>query len=399
MFKKSILFIGLLAMAVMFVGVRTTYAALTIGSNSISTSTTLNLAGGNIGIATASPTQALDVTGNGQFSGVIGLGTATASADVLLGGTYTVAPSGTFGRGINLTLTGATASKIYQGVNVLVSNTTAAGTVFAATGGAFAASHNGASTVSTLTGVQGNFTINSGPATNAVGLGTLVAINSPGSATNTYGVRAQMGFGAGATSTNLTGFLFDGSLNAGGTATTIKGIDLGNWGSISSTTSYGIFADTGIDKGATSYFIYSTSASPSYINGQLSVGAVPTGTSKLVVNGNMTLGPATSHIISSQTTPPVATPSITGISAAACTGCTDTRGVITTTGTPSATGTVTLAFNTAYGAAPVVTITPANAAAQASNAYVSSTSTANFVITTTVAAPGATPSWYYMVMQ
>jgi len=126
-------------------------------------------------------------------------------------------------------------------------------------------------------------------------------------------------------------------------------------------------------------------------------GAAITGASS--VNGNLTLGPATSHLISSQTTAPTITQAITGLTAVACTGCTDTRGIITTTGTPSAAGTVTVTFNAAYASAPVVVITPANASAQAANAYISSTGTTTFVITTTVAAPGATPSWNFIAIQ
>ena len=119
-----------------------------------------------------------------------------------------------------------------------------------------------------------------------------------------------------------------------------------------------------------------------------------------VNGGNLTLsgGATPEHIISTQTTAPTAAVSVTGLSAATVAG-TDTKGTITTTGTPSAVGTITTTFNTAYGSAPVVVITPANASGQAANAYVSSSTTGTFVITTTVATPGATPSWNYVAIQ
>lgn len=104
------------------------------------------------------------------------------------------------------------------------------------------------------------------------------------------------------------------------------------------------------------------------------------------------------HLVSAQTTAPTAVASITGVSAASVAG-TDTKGVITTTGTPSATGTVTVTFNAAYASAPVVVITPSNASGNAALAYVSSATTTTFVITTTAATPGATPSWNYHAIQ
>lgn len=59
---------------------------------------------------------------------------------------------------------------------------------------------------------------------------------------------------------------------ASSTITNLKGLALSNWlngGTV--TTSYGIYADNSIDVGTTKYFIFSTSASPSSIAGDVAI--------------------------------------------------------------------------------------------------------------------------------
>lgn len=64
------------------------------------------------------------------------------------------------------------------------------------------------------------------------------------------------------------------SFAAGHTITEFRGLSLDSWSnSATVTTSYGIYADTSIDVGATKYFIYSLSASPSLITGPVQLGS------------------------------------------------------------------------------------------------------------------------------
>ncbi len=133
-------------------------------------------------------------------------------------------------------------------------------------------------------------------------------------------------------------------------------------------------------------------------------GAAITGASS--VNGNLTLGPATSHVISSQTTAPTV-----AIGAAAGTGAapslasaSDTKGALTvnvTTGT--ATGVLaTVTFNVTYASPPIVIIAPANAAAAGLTTqipFVGSTATTFTLNANGVAVPNGTYVWNYAVIQ
>ena len=110
------------------------------------------------------------------------------------------------------------------------------------------------------------------------------------------------------------------------------------------------------------------------------------------------------HIQSRQTTKPtIAVTQQNGITAAAITaGSTDTVGVITTTGTNNNGGTtiLTITFGKAYAIAPQVVIAGANAAGSLIWPYISTTTTTTFVVTIPASASsGATPSWYYQVLE
>ena len=110
------------------------------------------------------------------------------------------------------------------------------------------------------------------------------------------------------------------------------------------------------------------------------------------------------HIQSRQTTKPtIVVTQQNGITAAAITaGSTDTVGVITTTGTNNNGGTsiLTVTFNKTYAIAPQVVIAGANAAGSLIWPYISSTTTTTFVVTIPASASsGATPSWYYQVLE
>jgi hypothetical protein len=92
-----------------------------------------------------------------------------------------------------------------------------------------------------------------------------------GTAVNTLaGVRANV---VGATGwTNSTAVVFDGySITSGATVTNLYGLRLSGWSGTGVVNSYGIYADTSIDRGGTlKYFIYSLSTSPSLFTGSVS---------------------------------------------------------------------------------------------------------------------------------
>lgn len=125
---------------------------------------------------------------------------------------------------------------------------------------------------------------------------------------------------------------------------------------------------------------------------------------KLDVTGNI----RAQHFRGSTSAPTIAagTGAGTGPSGVTVTG-TDASGTISlTTGTAPATAstTATVTFNIAYGVAPIVVLTPANAATAAlgsSQNFVSASSTTNFTITSNAVALGSATaySWYFHVIQ
>jgi hypothetical protein len=125
-------------------------------------------------------------------------------------------------------------------------------------------------------------------------------------------------------------------------------------------------------------------------------GAAITGVSS--VNGNFTLGPATSHIISTQTTIPT-TSAVTYTLGTVLAGSTDTKGQFTVT-TTAATGSATLVFQTAYATAPICVVSPASANAQvdASKTYVTS-STSGLTINYNATPTANLQTWNYVCAQ
>ena len=116
------------------------------------------------------------------------------------------------------------------------------------------------------------------------------------------------------------------------------------------------------------------------------------------VVGALTLGPATSHLISSQTTAPTAggtctTPVVT-------VGSTDTKGNVTTASC-TAGQTVIVNFNTAYAAAPTCVVSAINAAGATPgttyNAYATASTTALTITSPDAATTGG--SWNYICVQ
>lgn len=199
------------------------------------------------------------------------------------------------------------------------------------------------------------------------GVATALAVNV-GSAGAFVTFNGALGTPASGVATNLTGTAT--LLNIGGNAATATS---------ASTATSAITAGT-----------VTTAAQPSIT----SVGTL-TG---LTVNGNLTLGPATSHVISSQTLMPT-TSAVTYTAGTVAAGSSDTKGQFTVTATAAA-GSATLVFNTAYASAPICTVSPASALTQpeAGKIYVSTAVTGltiNYVV-----APAATlQTWNYVCVQ
>ena len=118
----------------------------------------------------------------------------------------------------------------------------------------------------------------------------------------------------------------------------------------------------------------------------------------LALGGNLTLGPATSHVISSQTTAPTTT-AATYTAGTVLAGSSDTKGQFTVTATAAA-GSATLVFNTAYASAPICTVSPASALTQpeAGKIYVS-TATTGLTINYVVAPAATLQTWNYICVQ
>ena len=116
---------------------------------------------------------------------------------------------------------------------------------------------------------------------------------STGVVNQTTGVITSANVLIGALLNNSTGSVGSASLlklyaqNATGSFTTIKGIDLSNWsnGGGTWTTSYGIYIDSTIDRGATRYAIYSLSTSPSLFSGDILFGGTTSSFPKITRSG------------------------------------------------------------------------------------------------------------------
>jgi hypothetical protein len=85
MVKKSGLILSIVALLSIILNVPTAKASLTFGSNYINTDSTLNLAGGNIGIGVPTPTQPLDVMGN-----ILGTGHAAFGNSAVVDGNLNI---------------------------------------------------------------------------------------------------------------------------------------------------------------------------------------------------------------------------------------------------------------------------------------------------------------------
>jgi fibronectin-binding autotransporter adhesin len=115
------------------------------------------------------------------------------------------------------------------------------------------------------------------------------------------------------------------------------------------------------------------------------------------VNGNFTLGPATSHIISTQTTLPTESV-VTYTAGTVAAGSTDAKGQFTVT-TTAATGSVTLLFNAAYATAPVCVVSPASLNTSAATSTYVTTATNGLTVNYGVAPVANLQTWNYICAQ
>ncbi len=159
--------------------------------------------------------------------------------------------------------------------------------------------NNSGATITLTRGTKTDIVNNSSNTMTTI-LATTTTIQNSGTNSNATGFYMSMSNSGGTVSGTWKGFYVEmsntststlGALNmvdlallsnSGSTITTVKGINISGWGTAGTiTTSYGIYADTSIDVGATKYFIYSTSASPSVFSAaqtmqQNSIGATST---------------------------------------------------------------------------------------------------------------------------
>jgi hypothetical protein len=213
-----------------------------------------------VGIGTATPTQALQVVGNAQFSGNIAVGpsnsvgscgtygdcgamfsavrTSTSTSDDIQIGTYnevTLNPASTPATTLFYGIAGAFTSIIQSGNATDITSAIA--------GSIGQVSHNGTGTLSTVQGAIGNVSNTStGTITSAVGIQSSLSNTSTGTITTAYGANIAIANDGGGTITTATGLRVVSSNSATGTITTNNGID------VASTTNAGgtITTNTGI---------------------------------------------------------------------------------------------------------------------------------------------------------
>lgn len=158
-----------------------------------------------------------------------------------------------------LSFSGVTQSGTTYGVanNLNCSTSATCGTLYGMYGGGGVFGNVSATSIS---GVTGFLTNNAGNATQMRSLEGVIFMFGAGTATNIDLVSARM--------------TANGA--ASGTVSNVYGLNLSGWnkgGTATYSNTYGIYADTSIDLGATNkYFIYSLSTSPSLFSGNVTVG-------------------------------------------------------------------------------------------------------------------------------
>lgn len=227
------------------------------------------------------------VIGGRNSSGYIGVGTNT-NANYPINIDLSLAPTAAVRSIYNKVL--SSTNQVLNGFFNWVETTAATGTTTNLSGNVYFAINSGAGNVTASYGSFG-FTRNSGAGTitDAYGASMTVDSQSGGEITNAHGLRAQILKGN--TGNIITASSVEAIIqnsNATGSIGTAKGLDLSRWSNSGTiTTSYGIYADTSIDVGATKYFIYSSSLASSVLAGSLGVGTTaPSQTFQVNNNGS-----------------------------------------------------------------------------------------------------------------
>lgn len=325
------------------------YATITVGSSSITTDSTLNLQGGNIGIGTSLAGKALEInsaTGANlrlTYNDSDGAAASYGDLSVTSGGDLTLAPSGgdlnitgngavsgTLGVTGNSTFTGTLGvaggpAATNKGINIVNTGAYGGGGIYqygiltsltatdnsSVYGGSFSASSStsgGLPDHPILIGVAGGvYYSGSGRIDVAEGSGGNIQNYGTGTINEAYGSFTQV-LNIGSAFTNFSHGVYSdtvntSSVNAITTASafygkirtlsgtsgygTAMGLNLSGWSTpgASVTTSYGIYMDTSIDIGTTKYALYSSSTSDSYLQGDVGIGTNDP-TEKLDINSN-----------------------------------------------------------------------------------------------------------------
>jgi hypothetical protein len=212
---------------------------------------------GNVGLGNTAPSEMLDVTGNGKFSGTVALGGTAIDANAYVNVSVTNDNS-LPAFGLKSTVTRSVANSFgitgAQGAGTFSGTGTHTGGTIGVTASSFNTSSGTLSTSQGLYARSWNFS--TGTITTSTALfAEIFNLNATGTITSANGVRSQI------------------RNSSTGTITTAKGIDISNWlnsGTVG--TSYGIYLDTSIDVGSTKYALYSLSTSDSYMAGNFGLG-------------------------------------------------------------------------------------------------------------------------------
>ncbi|EKD99699.1 MAG: cell wall surface anchor family protein [uncultured bacterium] len=229
-----------------------------------------NFFAGYVGIGTTDPSQALDVIGNIELSGNIGLAGSAPEATTLIKSISTVTPgTGTF-YGLDIEQTNDTTDSLSN--NLSVTSTAAAGTVgFLEALGAYT-TVSGTADVSQAFGVEGWTAHSSASGTIADARGVMAGVSRIG--------------GAGGVITSASAITAQIYGNAG-TIDSAYGLNVGSWlKSATVNNSYGIYMDNTIGIGTNNWALYSASTADSYFAGDVGIGITTPG-AKLDVNGTV----------------------------------------------------------------------------------------------------------------
>lgn len=200
----------------------------------------------------------LIIVGDGTATGVINAGNAYSAGSAWMG--------------INAGVDGAGNSDVIGG-GFSAGDVSTTGTTTIVVGvNAVGRSHANSGTISFLYGVFGTSEVHNAPSVGkAYGLRSTVSVDNSTVTDSVGGVRAVLTLAN--TNTIPAARVFRGEVSVTtGTVTDLRGLDLSGWTASSTvTTSYGIYMDTSIDVGTTKYAIYSLSASPSLLSGNLTI--------------------------------------------------------------------------------------------------------------------------------